>query len=290
MTVTVDAHQHFWDTSRTDWHCYWMTDDLTALHGHFGPEELRPLLREKNMERTVLVQVIPSVEETREFLATAAATDFVAGVVGWVDLTDPGVGDTLAALKARPDGHMLVGIRHQAHDEPDPDWLRRKDVQRGIGAVVQAGLTYDILVRSLELPAGLAVVQAFPEYRLVVDHIAKPSIKNHEVEPWASRMKPLAQYPNVWVKLSGMIEEADSPGWRPDDIVPYVHRLLDWFGPKRLMFASNWPVCLLAGSYAQVYEATVNALGDLTADDRASIFGGNAADAYQLDLGSGATT
>jgi L-fuconolactonase len=282
MARTIDAHHHFWDTNAGRYDYYWMTGDLDVIRGRYGPNEMRPLLEAAGVDHTIIVQTIPSVPETEEFLATAAATDFVAGVVGWVDLTDPAVGETIARLRARPEGRGLVGIRHQVHDEEDPEWLVRPDVRRGVAAVVEAGLTYDILVRARELPSALAIVREFPQARFVVDHIAKPNIKAHEIEPWASRMKPLADFPNVWVKVSGMIEEDDWTAWRPDDLVPYIGRLLDWFGPKRLMFGSNWPVCLIAGSYQQVHDAAAHALGGISADERAAIFGDNAAEAYLL--------
>jgi L-fuconolactonase len=149
--------------------------------------------------------------------------------------------------------------------------------------VGEAGLTYDVLVRSRELPAALDLVRAFPENSFVIDHIAKPCIREHEIEPWASRMAPLAAFPKVWVKLSGMIEEDDWASWTADDLKPYVQRLLDWFGPGRLIFGSNWPVCLLAGSYARVFDALVEALGDIPRRDRERIFGANALEAYRLD-------
>lgn len=285
MPLTVDAHHHFWDTGRADRDYYWMGDDLAAIRGHYGPEQLRPLIRAAGIDRTVIVQTIPSVPETEDFLATAAATDFVAGVVGWVDLTDPGVDGQLARLKARPDGRYLVSIRHQVHDESDPEWLSRGDVRNGIGAVGRAGLAYDVLVRSRELPSALALVQSFPEMRFVVDHIAKPEIKAHQLEPWASRMQPLAAYPNVWVKVSGMVTEADWAHWAPDDLVPYVQRLIDWFGPGRLLFGSDWPVCTLAASYGQVVDAARHALGKLTPDEMGLVFGGNAVEAYRLAPG-----
>jgi L-fuconolactonase len=283
MPQTVDAHHHFWDTSRSDRDYYWMGDDLAAIRGRYGPDDLRPLIRDAGIDRTVIVQTIPSVPETEEFMATAAATDFMAGVVGWVDLTDPAVEEHLARLKGRPDGRYLVSIRHQVHDEADADWLSRPDVRRGIAAVGRAELAYDVLVRSRELPAALALVQAFPDMRFVVDHIAKPDIKAHQMEPWASRMQPLAAYPNVWVKVSGMVTEADWNAWTPDDLVPYVERLVEWFGPPRLLFGSDWPVCTLAASYGQVIEAARYALGSLSTDEQALVFGGNAMKAYRLE-------
>jgi L-fuconolactonase len=285
MAIVIDAHHHFWDTSDPTFDYYWMTDDLAAIRGRFGPDDMRPLLAARGIDRTVLIQTIPSLPETEHFLATAEASGFVAGVVGWVDLVDPGVASTLAGLKARPDGRKLVGIRHQAHDEPDADWLRRPDVLRGIAAVQRADLAYDVLVRDRELPAALDLVRKYPDCRFVVDHIAKPNIREREIEPWASLIRPLADCPNVWVKVSGMIEEADWDHWRPADLVPYVQRLLEWFGPDRLIYGSNWPVCLLAGSYVQVYDALVGALGDVTPAEHDRIFGGNAEAAYRLDSG-----
>lgn len=225
--AVIDAHHHFWDTSSTDFDYYWMSEDLAAIRGRYGPAELRPLLGGRGIEHTILVQCLPSRQETGWYLETAVATDFVAGVVGWVDLTDAGVGEMLAQLRDRPDGHKLVGIRHMAQDEPDPDWLARPEVRRGVAEVGQAGLTYDILVRARELPAALTLVRGEPECRFVIDHIAKPNVVGHEMEPWASRLKPFADLPNVWVKVSGMIEEADWRTWRPDDLRPYVDRVLD---------------------------------------------------------------
>jgi L-fuconolactonase len=281
-TRTVDSHQHFWDTDSGRFDYYWMSDELAAIKGVRGPEQLRPLIADVGIEHTVTVQAIPSLEETTFLLETAAATDFVAGVVGWVDLTDPGVADTIAALQARPDGRWLKSIRHQVHDEQDAEWLLRPDVRIGLKAVEDAGLAYDILVRSRELPSALTTVRDFPNSRFVVDHIAKPNIKAGEVEPWVSRMRPLAEYPNVAVKVSGMVTEADWTAWTPDDLRPYVERLLAWFGPHRLMFGSDWPVCTVAGSYRRVHEAAVAALGDLSEDERSWVFGRTAEAAYHL--------
>ncbi|HEY3384753.1 MAG TPA: amidohydrolase family protein [Vicinamibacterales bacterium] len=284
MAITVDAHHHFWDTSDARFDYYWMTDDLAPIRGRYGPAELRPWLAENGVDRTVVVQTIPSLLETEEFLATAATTDFVAGVVGWVDLVDPAAGDMISALQARIHGDKLVSIRHQAHDEPDPDWLGRRDVRLGVQAVLDAGLAYDILVRSRELPSALRLVASIPDGRFVVDHIAKPNIAKREIEPWATRMRPLADFPNVFVKVSGMITEADWQDWRPDDLRPYVQRLLEWFGPERLMFGSDWPVCQLAGTYSMVHAAALHALGELSDSERELVMGGTAAAAYRLQL------
>jgi L-fuconolactonase len=279
--MIVDAHHHFWDPSRADYP--WMTDDLAAIRRPFGPDDLVPVLQATGVDRTVLVQTRASVEETLEFLATAAATPFVAGVVGWVDLTDSGVADAIAELRAAPGGERLVAIRHQVHDEPDPEWLRREDVRRGIAAVGQAGLAYDLLLRPRELPAALAVTQELTDVRFVIDHIAKPPIASRVLQPWADLMRRFGDMAHVWCKVSGMVTEADWEAWQPDDLRPYVAYVLDVFGSDRLLFGSDWPVCLVAASYQQVFDAARAALGDLTADEVVAVFGGNAAEVYRLD-------
>lgn len=276
----VDAHQHFWDPGRADYP--WLTDSLAPIRRRFGPEDLRPVLVERGVEYTVLVQTRSSLDETREFLRIAASTDFVAGVVGWVDLTDPEVRSTLDGLRRGPVGTHLVGLRHQVHDEPDPRWLLRDDVRRGLRAVEEAGLVYDFLVRTRELPAALAVAREFAGIRFVIDHIGKPSIRAGATREWAAAMAPFADLPNVFCKLSGMITEADWTGWRPADLVPYVRRVCEWFGEDRLLFGSDWPVCLLAGSYVQVFDALQFALGEYSAVARAKIFGANAVRLYRL--------
>jgi L-fuconolactonase len=260
-----------------------MTDALAPIRRRFGPEDLRPLLAANGVDRTILVQTRSSLDETREFLATAAEYEFIAGVVGWVDLTAD-VPKQLASLRSGPGGAKLVGIRHQVHDESDPEWLARKDVRRGIAALGKAGLTYDILVRTRELPAALALVKVSHEMRFVIDHIAKPPIASGAIDEWAARLKPLAAFPNVFVKLSGMVTEADWKRWTVRDITPYVTRVLEWFGPERCVFGSDWPVCLVAASYAHVIDACGQAIGDIPIADRERIFGGNAVELYRLPV------
>jgi L-fuconolactonase len=281
MTLVVDAHHHFWDPAR---HAYpWMSDELAVIRRHFGPDDLRPLLAASGVDRTVVVQTISSINETREFLAIAAETDFVAGVVGWVDLTHPSVGEVLAEIRAGPGGTNLVGVRHQVHDEPDAGWLLRKDVQHGIEAVGEAGLVYDLLVRTRELPAALDVVRRLPDVRFVIDHIAKPRIGDGPADPaWERAMAPFSDCANVACKLSGMVTEASWTDWTPDDLLPYVRRALGWFGPGRCIFGSDWPVCLLAATYGQVVNTLRSALGDLKSSDQERIFGGNASRIYRL--------
>ncbi len=280
--MVIDAHHHFWDPARATYP--WMTDALAQIRRRFGPEDLRPLLAANGVDRTILVQTRSSIDETREFLATAGEHEFIAGVVGWVDLTATDVAKQLASLRSGPGGAKLVGIRHQVHDEADPEWLARKDVRRGLAALGKASLAYDILVRTRELPAALAMVRDLPDMRFVVDHIAKPPIASGAMDEWAARLKPLAACPNVFVKLSGMVTEANWKRWTVRDITPYVTLVLEWFGPERCVFGSDWPVCLVAASYAHVIDACGQAIGDLPIADRERIFGGNAIELYRLPV------
>jgi L-fuconolactonase len=283
-TPVVDAHHHFWTPSRYDY--YWMTGaELAPIRRAFTPDDLRPLLAAAGVDSTVLVQTVPSVEETREFLAVAAATDFVAGVVGWVDLTDPVVSETLAGLQAQPAGRWLVGIRHQVHDEADAEWLLRPDVGRGLEAIREAGLAYDLLVRPRELPAALAVTRSLPDLRFVIDHIAKPPIASGEIDAWAGLMEPFRTLPHVTCKLSGMITEANWTSWTADNLRPYVAAALDVFGTERVMYGSDWPVSLLAGGYGAVKSALEAALPPLGPEEWTAVFGGNAIRVYGLDIG-----
>ncbi len=269
--MIVDAHQHFWDPTRRDYP--WMGDELAAIRRPFGPNELRPLLTENAVDKTILVQTISSLDETREFLEIAAANDFVAGVVGWVDLTGPDVAQTIASL-----GDRLVGVRHQVHDEPDPRWLLRSDVQHGIDAVGESGLVFDLLVRARELPAALETVRNHRETMFVVDHAAKPRIGRGSWDAeWEAALAPFSDHENVACKLSGLVTEADWKSWTPDQLAPYIDRVLGWFGARRCMFGSDWPVCLVAADYAQVKDTIQRILG-LDAD----VFGATARRVYGL--------
>ncbi len=281
MDLVIDAHHHFWDPARASYP--WMTDALAPIRRRFGPEDLEPLLATNGIDQTILVQTRSSLDETREFLATAARHEFIAGVVGWVDLTGD-VPEQLKSLRAGPGGAKLVGVRHQVHDEADPEWLGKKDVRRGIAAIGKAGLAYDILVRTRELPAALALVRDNPGMRFVIDHIAKPSIATGAIDEWSEHLAPLAAFPNVFIKLSGMVTEADWKRWTVRDIAPYVRSVLGWFGAERCVFGSDWPVCLVAASYARVIDVCGQAIGDLPAAERERIFGGNAALLYRLPV------
>jgi len=279
--VRVDAHHHFWDPTRATYP--WMVGDaLDPVRRPFTPDDLAPELAAHNISGTVLVQTISSEDETREFLELADRTDFIWGVVGWVDLTSADVGDRLDALIGATGGNRLVGIRHQVHDESDPEWLGRADVRRGLVAVHERGLSYDLLVRARELPAAIETVRALPDLQFVLDHIAKPRIAEGKDPEWQERMPALAALPNVAAKLSGMVTEATWASWTPADLRPFVASVVDWFGAGRLMFGSDWPVCLLATSYDGVVNGLEEALGPISAGDAARIFGLNAVSVYRL--------
>ena len=277
----VDAHHHFWDPTRATYP--WMVGDtMDPVRKPFTPHDLAPELAAQGMSGTVLVQTISSQDETREFLKLTEDTDFIWGVVGWVDLTSARVGDDLDALIAGTGGKRLVGIRHQVHDEGDPEWLCREDVRRGLAAVMERGLTYDLLVRARELPAAIETVRVLPDLQFVLDHIAKPRIAAGIDPEWRERMPVLAALPNVAAKLSGMVTEANWASWTPADLRPFVASVVEWFGADRLMFGSDWPVCLLATSYEGVVRGLEEALGTISSGETAQIFGLNAIGAYRL--------
>jgi L-fuconolactonase len=276
--MKIDAHHHVWDLAvrPQPW-----TDELPPLRRSFGLDELRPALRRNGIDGTVLVQTVPVAEETPEFLALAADAPEILGVVGWVDLTAPGVDERLAALRAAPGGERLVGVRHVVQAEPDPDWLLREDVLAGLRRVADAGLVYDLLVTRHQLPAAVAVTARVPRLRFVLDHAGKPGIAGRELEPWREQLARLAARPNVAVKLSGLVTEA-APGWTVDDLRPYADHVLDCFGPGRVMAGSDWPVCLLRGRYDDVLAATDRLLDHCDALERADVLGGVAQRWYGL--------
>lgn len=279
----IDGHQHFWDPARADYP--WMdAPELTPIRRAFGPADLAPLLEANGIDASIVVQCRSALEETEEFLRIARENPFVAGVVGWADLTDGALGDTLDRLRALPGGGKLVGIRHQVHDEPDPDWLLREDVQRGLTAIFAHDLAYDFLVRTRELPAAIATAQAFPRARFVLDHAAKPPIADGWSTEWADRIAALAACGNVWCKISGLATEAVWNDWDAERLFPFVEHAAKCFGEDRLIFGSDWPVCLLAGSYGVIKGALEACLARLGARVRDKAFGVNVQAAYRLAI------
>ena len=277
--MTVDAHHHVWDLSVRDQD--WIPEH-SPLRRNFTLDDLTPEAHAAGVDRTVLVQTITVPEETPEFLALAADSDLVAGVVGWTDLTRPDITDELSRLRELPGGHYLKGIRHQVQGEPDPEWLLRPDVRRGLAAVAEAGLVYDLVVLPHQLPACAGAAASLPGLTFVLDHLGKPPVAARTPEPWASGLRALAALPNTVCKLSGLVTEADPASWTVDDLRPYADTVLDAFGPGRLMFGSDWPVCTLAASYGEVTAAARELTSGLSAAERAEVFDGTATRVYGL--------
>ena len=280
--MKIDSHQHFWFPSQREYP--WLEgESLTPIRREFGPKDLEAELERGEIDGSILVQTCSSLDETLEFLEIAAQTSFVLGVVGWVDLTDPEVGDTLDALLEGPNGRYLVGIRHQVQDEPDPMWLLRADVSRGLEQVGEKGLVYDLLITARDVPAALQIARAHPDLTLVIDHAAKPDFEAGDFERWKRSLEPFAALPNVFVKLSGLVTEADWKHWTPAQIIPYLKACLEQFGPERCMYGSDWPVCLLAANYSQTLELVRGALEGYNPAQVSAVMGGTAARAYRLE-------
>jgi L-fuconolactonase len=277
MTIMVDAHQHFWSLARGDYG--WLTPALQPIYRDFGPEELRPVLARHGIGRTILVQAAPTVAETRFLLDLARRTGFVAGVVGWTDLTAPGAPDAIASLAKE---EKLVGLRPMVQDIPDDDWLAQKHLAPAFEAMVRGGLVFDALVRPRHLSRLLGVIERNPDLRVVVDHGAKPEIRAGRFDGWAGDMRRIAEAPNVFCKLSGLATEAGEE-WTAATLGPYVDHLLAVFGPGRLIWGSDWPVVELAGGYERWRAATQQLLAPLSAEERDAILGETAARAYRLD-------
>lgn len=274
----VDTHHHVWDLEVRPQ--AWL-EKLPAIHRTFDIGDLRPSLAAAGVDGTVLVQVLALAVETEEFLALADREPTILGVVGWLDLTSGRVAAEIERLRGLPGGHLLVGLRHLVESEPDPGWLLRDDVLEGLLAVADAGLVYDLLVTHDQLPAAVEIAARVPGLRFVLDHLGKPAIAAGDLDPWRERITALAAHPHVAAKLSGMVTEAGD-GWTPETIRPFAEHLLEAFGPDRVMAGTDWPVCLLAGSYAQVTELGELLIDHLTPDERAAVRGGTAVRWYDL--------
>jgi L-fuconolactonase len=276
----IDAHHHVWDLAVRDQP--WLAGaEMTAIRRSFGPDDLRPAAAAADVTATVVVQTVTVAAETPELLAVAAGDALIRGVVGWTDLTAPDVAGRLARLAAAPGGERLVGLRHQVQEEPDPDWLRRPSVIAGLRAVADAGLAYDLIVRPHQLAAASYAARSVPQLRFVLDHGGKPPIGAGGLEPWASAIRALAACPNVTCKLSGLVTEA-APGTPPATFGPVADVILSAFGADRVMFGSDWPVCLLARDYPGVMGLARALTAGLSAAEQAAVFAGTAERVYRI--------
>jgi len=273
--MRIDAHQHFWDLDRFEYP--WMPPEPSVLRQNFLPGGLARILERNRFEGSVAVQATTSLAETRWLLELAEANEFIRGVVGWVDLTDPRLGDALDDLQRHP---KFKGVRHPVHDESDDEWLLRPDVAVGLAELAQRDLPYDLLIRPRHLTQVMRIVDRAPELRMVIDHIAKPMIATQSLEPWARDLEAVSKLPQVFCKLSGMITEAESCDALR--LRPYVAHVMRIFGPDRLMFGSDWPVCLLAGSWKEALAAFTQSIGAQSIEAREKLLGGTAQKFYGI--------
>ena len=279
--MILDAHHHLWDPAHGEYP--WMTGRFVPLRRPYTAADLLPELSAHGVQATVVVQARADFRETTELLALTSRHPFLAGVVGWVDLTSAQVARQLEALRTGYAGQRLAGVRHDVSAEPDPAWLLRADVRRGLDAVADAGLAFDLEVTPRELAAAARVAAAHPDLRFVLDHLGKPPVAAGGSALWRRGFAALAALGNVWCKLSGLVTEADWAGWTDADLAPYWAEAVRRFGPARLLWGSDWPVCTLAASYGQVLAAVRRSLAP---PDQEKIFWRSASAVYRLDLGA----
>jgi L-fuconolactonase len=276
--MRIDAHQHFWKYNSEQYS--WITDEMQVIKRDYLPTDLLPELHANGISGCVAVQALQSENETRFLLELADQFDEIKGVVGWVDLTADDLPERLSYFSQFK---KLRGFRHIVQAEPDERFMLRPQFCRGIACLKEFNFTYDILIYARQLPAAIELVDKFPNQRFVIDHIAKPSIRAGELQTWSEQMRAIAKGANVYCKLSGMVTEADWQSWREEDFSPYLEVVLEAFGPERLMFGSDWPVCLLAASYKQVKSLVETYICKLPPRQQESILGLSAVKFYDLD-------
>jgi L-fuconolactonase len=276
--MRIDSHQHYWKPERGDYD--WMSPADTVLYRNYLPADLRPSLERHNIRKTIVVQAAPTTAETDFLLQLAATEDSIAGVVGWLDMEDGRFPETLDQYRKKP---KFVSIRPMLQDLPDDRWILRPRVLSALRTLAERDVAFDFLTHPRHLPFVLDALEAAPGLRAVIDHISKPAIGTGKLDPWRGWIAEVAQHPNVHCKLSGMITEADHKSWSVDDLRPYVEHITQCFGFDRLMFGSDWPVCLLAGTYDQVIGAVEQILApQLTEERERMLFGENAMRFYKV--------
>ena len=274
----IDAHHHLWKYIPAEY--AWITPEMRAIRRDFLPDDLEKLMHYFGIEGTLAVQARQTLEETAWLLEMARAHPIIRGVVGWVPLAE-GTG-VIRHLEPFEADHKLRGVRHVIHDEPDPRYILRDDFNAGVSSLLATGLRYDILIFEKHLPAAIRFVDRHPKQIFILDHIAKPRIKDRILSPWDRNIREIAKRPNVYCKLSGMVTEADLQRWTPANLQPYIDVVLRAFGPERLMYGSDWPVMLLAGDYARWYDVVQQAISKLSKAEQDRIMGGTAVEAYGL--------
>tara|TARA_B100000519_G_scaffold202995_1_gene223486 strand:+ start:14753 stop:15589 length:837 start_codon:yes stop_codon:yes gene_type:complete len=274
--IKIDSHQHFWEINKFNYS--WM-DQKSPLRKDFVPNDLEKLIKENQIDKTIIVQAVPSTEETYWLLEMAENYDFIAGVVGWVDLTDPKIEKTLNILQ---ENQFFKGVRHLWETDEDPEWIINSGAIRGLKVIAERNLTFDFLARPNNLIYIPKIMNLVPNLRAVLDHIGKPEIAEKKIQPWLNDIRKISSIDNVFCKLSGMITEANQKNWRVEDLKPYVHHVLALFGADRIMFGSDWPVCTLAGQYKDVKNSFDEILKDLDLKSKNKIFGENASKFYKI--------
>jgi L-fuconolactonase len=275
--MRIDAHQHFWIYDPSEY--AWIDESMANLRRDFLPDDLKPELDQAGVHGCVAVQARQTLEETNWLLRLASESPFIFGVVGWVDLRSAKLRSDLQGFANQP---KLVGVRHIVQSEPDERFLLQPEFLRGVSLLEEYALAYDILIYEKHLPVAVEFVQQFPRQRFVLDHLGKPRVKKKLTHPWAEGIRKLAAFPNVYCKLSGMVTEADWQSWKPDDFAPYLDVAVECFGPDRVMFGSDWPVCTVAGSYLRVRDAIHGYFARFAGDFREKLLGSNAIRFYQL--------
>lgn len=279
--MIIDSHQHFWDRSQPFEYSWLDSPELAPINRNFLPSDLEPLLNSCGIDKSVIVQTQHKIEENHWALKLAEDNSIIAGVVGWVDLASPDCEEQLLQFKDDP---KFVGIRHVTQDEPNDDFIIQPSVMNGLKVLEKHRFPFDLLFYTKHLKHAATLGKELPDLPMVINHLSKPNIKEHQIDEWEKDLEEAAKFPNMHCKLSGMITEANWESWTVDDLRPFVEIAIEAFGPSRCMYGSDWPVCLLAGEYERMYSAITEILSELSDSEKAEIFGGTAIRFYNLPV------